>query len=300
MSGHVMWALGTVLTVGALGGSAAWSVDDARKSVLGWGEGVVDRPIHAEPHDPVLHRRLTFDLNEITVSSPNAMSEGLARHAEWWRASSRATVTLGQPYIDGVRAIWLNFQTPTGNPGAISNAAHPVECADPSALRACYHAGINANGTEVHLLLILERDHADVTLHADALLLFNGDTLFQTEGGPLSRLNGETIHTAMAALAMASGNSETFVAPGEVQRWAVEGHASGTLNLAATLEYAYELRRIVTDTDVERLGTGRVWRDYRPVSRRTRRSFVDKWRGWNAPRIESPGPHRIGDPVSPH
>ena len=163
------WLIGTVLSVAAIGGTAVvWNAEDARNSVTEWGKGVVDRPIDAMPHDPILDRRLVFDLDEIGVDTPVAVSEPLTKHAEWWRDSMRTQVSLGKPYTNGMRAIWVNLTTETSKKRVgISEGAHPVECADAAKGRQCFHAAISRPGGELHLLLTLEHDGKTVGLHAD-------------------------------------------------------------------------------------------------------------------------------------
>lgn len=239
MTGQAAWLVGTVLSVAAIGGTAmVWTAEDARNSVMEWGKGVVDKPIDAMPHDPMLHRRLVFDLAEIGVDMPKAVSGPLTQHAEWWRDSTGAMITLGKPYDNGVRALWVSLYRgdKTKKNIAVSNGAHPVACADPAKTRQCYHAGISRPGGELHLLLTLEHDTKEVGLHADGLMLLNGDSVFRAFGGPLADLDGEKLHTALYKLALATGDGKGVAAAGDLQRWAIEGHASATLNMKQTMK----------------------------------------------------------------
>ena len=272
MTGQAAWLVGTVLSVAAIGGTAVvWNADDARSSVMEWGKGVVDRPIDAAPYDAVLHRRLVFDLAEIGADTPEAVSDALTEHAEWWRTSMKTQVTLGKPYDNGMRAIWVNLSSAKSTRRiAVSNGAHPVECADPAKTRQCYHAAISRPGGELHLLLTLERDAKDVALHADGLMLLNGDSVFRAFGGPLADLDGEKLHTALYKLAQATRSGKGVAESGDLRRWAIQGHASATLNMKQTM------RR---ERQPEWQGKDGEW-----VARPdwAKPSFVDLWRAENA------------------
>jgi hypothetical protein len=231
------WLIGTVLSVAAIGGTAVvWNAEDARNSVMEWGKGVVDRPIDVAPQDGLLDRRLVFDLDEIGVDTPEAVSGALTDHVEWWRDSMQTRVSLGKPYTNGTRAVWVNLTNETSKRRVgISNGAHPVECADPAKNRQCYHAGISRPGGELHLLLTLEHDGKTVGLHADGLMLLDGDSVFRSFGGPLSDLDGTKLHTALYKVAQATGQGKGVVESADLRRWAIQGHATAKLNIKRTM-----------------------------------------------------------------
>lgn len=266
------WLIGTVLSVAALGGTAVvWNAEDARNSVTQWGKGVVDRPIDAVPNDPILDRRLVFDLAEIGVDTPEAVSGPLTEHAEWWRDSMQTQISLGKPYINGVRAIWVVFEGDTSKKRiGISEGAHPVECADPAKSRQCFHAAISRPGGELHLLLTLEHDGKTIGLHADGLMLLNGDSVFRAFGGPLAELDGKKLHTALYKLALATRDGKGVAESAELRRWAIQGHATATLNVKQTM------RRVRRPKWQGKPG------EYVARPSHSKPSFVDLWREENA------------------